>query len=90
MTQDELVARLNELHRELAQADKVDAETLALLRRLTDDVERLSGEQKSLQEPEAEPVASGIKDWLLKLEAEHPQLSASIGRVADALAAIGI
>jgi hypothetical protein len=90
MTQDELVARLAELHQELSQTDRIDAETLELLRTLTADVARLSGEQKSLTEAEAEPVASGLKDLLLSFEAEHPQLAVSIGRVADALAAIGI
>jgi hypothetical protein len=31
-----------------------------------------------------------LKDLLLKFEADHPQMSVTIGRVADALAAMGI
>jgi len=37
-----------------------------------------------------EPAAGGLKDALLKFESEHPQLSVAVGKVADALAAIGI
>jgi hypothetical protein len=90
MKQDELVARLAELHQELSRTDQIDPETVDMLRTLTADIARLSGEQKSLAGTEAESVTSGLKDWLLKLEAEHPQLSVAVGKVADALAAIGI
>jgi hypothetical protein len=83
MKQDELVARLAELHQELSRTDQIDPETVDMLRTLTADIARLSGEQKSL-------AGTGLKDWLLKLEAEHPQLSVAVGKVADALAAIGI
>jgi uncharacterized protein DUF4404 len=31
-----------------------------------------------------------LKDALLRFEAEHPQMSNAIGKVADALAAMGI
>jgi hypothetical protein len=31
-----------------------------------------------------------LKDLLLRFEADHPQLSVAVGRVADALAAMGI
>jgi 3,4-dihydroxy 2-butanone 4-phosphate synthase/GTP cyclohydrolase II len=36
-----------------------------------------------------ESDSGGINELLSKFEAEHPQLSVSIGRVADALAAMG-
>jgi hypothetical protein len=90
MKQDELVARLAELHAELSRTDQIDPETLEMLRTLTADVARLSGEKKPLTSAEAEPVTSGLKSLLLEFEAEHPQLSAAVGKVADALAAIGI
>jgi len=90
MKQDELVARLAELHHELSRTDQVDRETVEILQTLTADIERLSGEKKSLTAAEAEPVTSGLKDLLLKFESEHPQLAVAVGKVADALAAIGI
>ena len=90
MKQDELVARLAELHQELSRTDQVDRETVELLKTLTADIARLSGEKKSLTAAEAEPVTSGLKDFLLKFEAEHPQMAEAVGKVADALAAIGI
>jgi hypothetical protein len=90
MKSDELVATLAELHRELSRIDETDPRTLGLLRALTDDITRLTGEKKPLTAAEAEPVASGLKSLLLKFEAEHPQLSVAVGKVADALAAVGI
>jgi hypothetical protein len=38
---------------------------------------------------DVDPVTRGLRDLLLKFEAEHPQLSAKVGQVADALAAMG-
>ena len=47
--------------------------------------------KRAQQSPaDVEAHASGLKDLLLKFEAEHPQLSVAAGRVADALAAMGI
>jgi hypothetical protein len=35
-------------------------------------------------------VTGNLRDLLLKFEAEHPELAASIGKIADSLAAMGI
>jgi hypothetical protein len=45
------------------------------------------GDQKAARQ--AVPDSSGLKELMLRFEADHPQLSVSIGRVADALAAMG-
>jgi hypothetical protein len=95
MEQHELTERLVQLHQELSQADRVDPENLELLRKLTDDIGRLVGEglvgdQGSVVEEDTEGVGGGLKNLLLKFEADHPELSNSLGKVADALAAIGI
>jgi ABC-type transporter Mla subunit MlaD len=91
MEKERLMRTLEQLHAELAQTDRVDAETLEKLQILSADIQRTLDEGQ-LQAPQAErdeePI-TGLKDLLLKYEAEHPQLSASIGRVADALAAMG-
>lgn len=89
MTQEELIARLTALHQELSQVERANPETLESLRVLTKDLERLTGHQQEVSVEDAEPVTSPLKDLLWKFEAEHPQLSASLGRVADALAAMG-
>ena len=79
---------LEQLHKELSQAERVDPETLAELETLTGDIRRALDKCDAKSANEVEPV-SGLKDLLLKYESEHPQLSAAIGRVADALAAMG-
>jgi ABC-type transporter Mla subunit MlaD len=89
MAQHEIVAKLAQLHEQLAQTQRADPETLAQLRKLTVDIERLLDENQDVSTPEAEPVTSGLRDLLLRFEADHPQLSVTVGKVADALAAIG-
>jgi Domain of unknown function (DUF4404) len=90
MERQELTAKLAQLHAELARADEVDPESLDLLRQLTADISRLLEAKDAATRAEAEGVSSGLKDLLLKFEAEHPELSLTVGKVADALAAIGI
>jgi hypothetical protein len=92
MEQRELVELLAKLHAELSRSDQVDPATLESLRTLTADVKRLL-EQPGAQAappPEVRPAARGLRDLLLEFEAEHPQLSDTLGKVADALAAMGI
>jgi hypothetical protein len=91
MEKQRLQATLRQLHDELAQAEGVDPETLARLRELSDDMQRALDEREEDElSADVQADASGLKDLLLKFEAEHPQLSAAVGRVADALAAMGI
>jgi hypothetical protein len=90
MGNERLQSTLRQLHDELAQAEGVDPETLARLRVLMDDIERALAKRGAQSPADVEAHASGLKDLLLKFEAEHPQLSVAAGRVADALAAMGI
>jgi hypothetical protein len=88
MEKQQLLQTLEQLHKELSQTERVDPETLAELERLSGDIRSALAQRDAISADEVEPV-SGLKDLLLKYEAEHPQLSAAIGRVADALAAMG-
>jgi hypothetical protein len=92
MEQRELVELLAKLHSELSKSDQVDPGTLDTLRTLTADVNRLLDKKdaQAAAPSEVEPVARGLKDLLLEFEAEHPQLSDTLGKVANALAAMGI
>lgn len=90
MEQNELTTKLSQLHTELAQTDRVDAESLELLRKLTADIGRLLDKKDDAGDEEAEGVTSGLKDLLLRFESEHPELAITVGKVADALASIGI
>jgi len=88
MERQQLIKTLEQLHDDLAGVEQVDPETLAKLQSLTDDIQRILDEQQESGE-EVEPVSNGLKDLLLRFEADHPQLANSVGRVADALAAMG-
>ncbi len=90
MESHELTAKLTQLHQELSQVDRVDPESLALLRQLTADIGRLLDRKEEAGSEEAEGVTSGLRDLMLKYESEHPELAITLGKVADALAAIGI
>jgi hypothetical protein len=88
MENERLQATVKQLHDELARAEGVDPETLARLRTLTTEIE-LALDKGEKSRFEAQSRAKGLKDLLLEYEAEHPQLAVSVGRVADALAAMG-
>ena len=89
MQKEQLQATLWRLHDELSQTEGVDPDTLARLRSITDELQ-LALDQPDDRSDDVESSVSGLKDLLLKFEAEHPKLSATIGRVADTLAAMGI
>lgn len=88
MEKQHLLQTLEQLRAELSQSERVDPGTLAELEGLTDEVRRKLEERDERSDEELEPVA-GLRDLLLRYEADHPQLASSIGRVADALAAMG-
>jgi hypothetical protein len=90
MSKERLLETLEQLHAELSQAEPVDPDVATRLRAITHDIERALGKREQASVDELEPATSGLRDLMLKFEAEHPQLSAAMGRVADALAAMGI
>jgi hypothetical protein len=90
MDKQRLLQTLEELHQEISQTEGVDPETLTELQQLMDDLQQKLRSGGKLSTREVEPSSSGLNDLLLKFEADHPQLSVAVGRVADALAAMGI
>jgi hypothetical protein len=88
MEKDRLLQTLDALRAEVALASQVDPEMRAELRRLTNEL-RQSIDDEEAPKPETEKASHGLRDLLLKYESEHPQLAVSIGKVADALAAMG-
>jgi hypothetical protein len=90
MNREQLLETLEQLHVELSHADSVDKEVAARLRSITDDIERALAHREDASTARLAPASRGLNDLMLKFESEHPQLSIAIGRVADALAAMGI
>jgi hypothetical protein len=79
---------LAELHRELGSADRLDAESRRLVEQVLADVDRLeAGPPADRDEAGADDVH---RDLVLKLEADHPRLAATVGQLADALGRLGI
>jgi hypothetical protein len=89
MEKQRLLQTIEALRTEVAQTESVDPETLAALEAAVSDLQR-ELDRRGAKVPADSPPASGLKDALLKFEAEHPQLSVAVGKVADALAAMGI
>ena len=90
MDKQRLLQTLAELRAEVARADSVDPETAALLESAVRDLQSELEKRGVKQPADIKPASSGLKDVLLKFESEHPQLSVAVGKVADALAAMGI
>ncbi len=88
MDKTRLLETLDALRTEVANSSEVDPTMIAELRRLTDEIRETGGNQKSSATTSG-PAPSGLKDLLLQFEADHPRLSVSVGKVADALAAMG-
>lgn len=97
MERQKLKETLTELHRELeTSTEPVDAETVALLRQVATDIDRVCVDEPSAEEIEPPVVEEkeGMLDQLLSLteefEESHPKLAEIIGKVATALSRIGI
>jgi Domain of unknown function (DUF4404) len=87
MEKKRLLETLDALRVEVAQSSEVDPQMLSELRQLTDELRNSLDEQGTAAAAVETP--GGLKDLLLRFEAEHPQLSSAVGKVADALAAMG-
>ena len=90
MEKQRLLQTLAELRSEVANAESVDPETAAQLESAVRDLQNELDKRGVKQAADIAPATSGLKDALLRFESEHPQLSVAVGKVADALAAMGI
>lgn len=90
MEKQKLLQTLAELRAQVAQVDSVDPETAEALESAIRDLQNELDKRGAKPSDDIEPASSGLKDVLLKFESEHPQLSVAVGKVADALAAMGI
>lgn len=85
----ELRNTLARLHEELRAGQPLDADARELLETLASDIERLL--HPGSREPEAlEALARRLAEAIERFEESHPALTATVNRVADALARMGI
>jgi hypothetical protein len=89
MPERDLRQALDRLNTELQRADTIDARSRELLHTALRDIEDLlERNQKRGAQPES--IVEQLREAVTSFETTHPTLTSAIGRVADALAAIGI
>jgi hypothetical protein len=87
---EDLRHRLEELHAELARTDAVDPEARAALEAVLADIRVLLARSEAEGRPEEGSLADRLRVAGRHFEASHPKLTTTMGRVIDALAALGI
>ncbi len=80
---------LEQLHAELADAPTLDSRSRELLQELMRDIQELL-ERAGDEEPRSDSIAERLKEVARDFEESHPVLVATVGRVADTLANLGI
>ncbi len=89
MQKHQLQETLAKLHGELSDQQEIDDDTRQLLKKFADDINRLLDDDAALAD-EVEPLSEQVQDLILKIEADHPRLTAALNQVASALANMGI
>jgi hypothetical protein len=87
--QTELRETLSRLHDELHTGQPLDDEARGMLERLAGDIEQVLHPES--REPDAlEALGRRLREAIERFEESHPELTAAVNRVADALARLGI
>jgi len=89
MREQDLRQLLEQLHAEIQVTDTIDDRSRELLRGVLGDIEDLL-ERKQKQGTRPESIIERLRGAVKSFEKTHPTLTDAIGRVADALAGIGI
>jgi len=90
MDKQQLLSTLENLHAELAGAERVDENKLQQLRTITDDIQRLLTQEEDVSSEQVAPVSDNVQDLLLQFEADHPGLTSALNQVAAGLSNLGI
>ncbi len=90
MDKKRVLAALDVLSAELADAEQVSDEARQKLAQVAADIRQRLRDDVAAAAKEGEESLSGLQQALLEFEAEHPQLTGAIGQVASALANLGI
>ena len=90
MEKQQLQESLAALHSALSNREQIDDDTKGLLSTLSNDIDRLLDDSTENSPEDVQPVTEQVDGLLLKFEAEHPDLTAALNRVASALANMGI
>lgn len=89
MPEQRLREDLVRLQQELERHPSVDAEARELVAEIARDVESLL-ERSERSSEDQESLVDRLRSTATDFEESHPSLTAVVGRIADALAALGI
>jgi hypothetical protein len=88
MTRENLRETLARLHDELEGAEPIDAEVRSELERALTEIREVV--DRTRPDEDANPLGERLETFALEFEQSHPLLAQAIGRVVNALAAMGI
>lgn len=84
------VRALKELHEQLRRAESLSDSDRDLAKHLQNDIEKLLANPATGSALEHQSLLDGLHEATERFEVSHPELTALIGRVIDALSAMGI
>lgn len=87
---EDLRRRLAELHAELERVDAVDGEARRALEEVMRDIREVLSRAEADERRGEGTLADRLRDAGRHFEESHPTLTATLGRVVDALSALGI
>jgi hypothetical protein len=87
---ENLRRRLAELHAELDKVDAVDGEARAALEEVMREIREVLARAGDAESREEASLADRLREAGRHFEVSHPTLTVTLGRVVDALSALGI
>jgi len=90
MQEQELQNTLAAVHEQLSERTQVDDQTRTLLMTLASDIHRLLNVAEASPTPEEGALSDQVQGVMRKFEADHPELTDALNRIASSLANMGI
>ena len=92
MDNSHLLSTLTTLHSQLSSAGEIDAETQAMLQKVTGDIQKILESRAAMRATEESEISFSerLRETLIELEARHPHVGGLLNRITDGLANMGI
>ena len=90
MDKEQVHEKLHELHEELHKVESLDEADKILLQEIQADIRELLEPQQEPQAGQYGRFSKKLRQSLERFEANHPDLTSTMGQLADMLARMGI
>ncbi len=90
MDKEQVREKLHQLHEELHQVESVGEEDKVLLEEIQTDIQDLLEPQKEPHPAQYGRFGEKLRQGIERFEANHPDLTSTMGQLADMLARMGI